>query len=68
MSALTAGDRLLIAGESHPWHGSTGVIAGPFVLAGLDWLIRLKRDDAHDGHECAAAESDLLPARKRVQS
>jgi hypothetical protein len=68
VSAFAVGDRVHIAAEWHPWHGSTGIIDRPAgdLRAGFDWIIRLDREDAFGGHECAASESDLLPAPKHA--
>ena len=61
MSAFAVGDRVRIAAPEHPWNGSRGVISAPFdvPLTDLAWKVRIERDDALDGHEAAAAESDL---------
>ena len=58
------GDRVVITSRAHPWNGCTGVIIGQFRIAGFDWTVRLERDDAFDGHECAAEGRQLSPERR----
>ena len=56
------GDQVRIGRRSHPACGQVGTIVRAFSYADLKWVVRLRRDDALDGHECAAADADLRHA------